>query len=260
MQGSSLVLATDSMITNEGLSVQFEHPTKKMTRLSSGCIALTAGDALAHTELFNMVQEKITKLKAPSVIEIVGKIKECYQYIRKNEIKDRILSPRGFDSFEDFYQAQKVLHPDVAVVIQGQIDRYDYGLAILVAGISEGGAHIYGILDPGTSKCYDAIGFHAIGSGLPHAINTLIARGYNQSMSLAEALLVVYEAKKMAEKAPGVGSSITDICVMNSQGTTEFPRDKISELQKEYEGWVRRDPDWQSNLDALLEEMKVPRA
>jgi len=258
-QGSNLVLATDSMITSEALSVQFEHPTKKMTHLSESCIALTAGDALAHTELFNMVQGKITKLKAPSVVEIVDKIKECYQHIRKSEMNEKILSPRGFDGFEDFYRAQKVLHPDVVVMIQSQIDGYDYGLGILVAGISEGTAHIYGITDPGTSKCYDAIGFHAIGSGLPHAINTLIARGCNQGISLGEALLIVYEAKKMAEKAPGVGTSITDICVMNSKGVTEFPRDKLSELHKTYEGWVRKEPDWASELDALLKQMKVSK-
>lgn len=258
-QGSSLVLATDSMITNEALSVEFEHPTKKMTRLSDSCIALTAGDALAHTELFNMVEGKITKLKAPSVVEIVDNIKECYQHIRKNEIKEKLLRPRGFDGFKDFYSAQKALVPDIALSIQSQIERYDYGLKILVGGIDKRIAHIYGVFDPGTSKCYDSIGFHAIGSGLPHAINTLIARACNQDISLAEALLIVYEAKKMAEKAPGVGKGITDICVMSSKGITEFPRDKLSGLHKTYEAWLKREADWQSDLDALLKQMGVSK-
>lgn len=30
--GSDIILATDTMITSEGLSIEFEHPTKKMTR------------------------------------------------------------------------------------------------------------------------------------------------------------------------------------------------------------------------------------
>ncbi|MEE9355563.1 MAG: hypothetical protein V3U75_08235 [Methylococcaceae bacterium] len=51
--GLSLILASDAMLTNEGLSIEFEHPTKKMTCLSDCCIALTAGDALAYTEVFN---------------------------------------------------------------------------------------------------------------------------------------------------------------------------------------------------------------
>ena len=37
-QGSALVLGTDSMITNEGLSIEFEHPGKKMTPLSLSLI------------------------------------------------------------------------------------------------------------------------------------------------------------------------------------------------------------------------------
>lgn len=258
-KGSSLILATDSMVTNEGLSIQFEHPTKKMTPLSDSCIALTAGDALAHTELFNMVQGEITKLKAPSVPEVVSKIKECYQRIRKSEIKEKLLSPRGFNDFEDFYQAQRVLIPDIALTIQNQIDRYEYGLEILVAGISAEVAHIYGISDPGTSKCFDAIGFHAIGSGLPHAVNILIARGCYQGSDLKEALLIVYEAKKMAEKAPGVGANITDICIMNRGGTIGFPRNKLGELHEIYERWGRREPNWASDLDALLKEIGVSK-
>lgn len=250
-QGSTAILATDSMITNPALSIQFEHPTKKMTHLSGNCIALTAGDALAHTELFNTLEEKIATLKAPSVVEIVDKIKGCYQDIRKSEIKDRILKPWGFDDFGDFYQAQRILNSEVAQAVQNRIDRYDYGLEILVSGIDKRVAHIYAISDPGTSKCYDAIGFHAIGSGLPHAINTLIVRECNESVSIAEGIMIVYEAKKMAEKAPGVGAR-TDICIMNSKGIIEFPRDKISELHTTYEKWVRKEADWASDLDPLL--------
>jgi hypothetical protein len=256
---SSAILASDSMLTNQGLLIQFEHPTKKMTRLSETCIALTAGDALAYTELFGMVEIQIKELREPSVFQIVDRVKGCYQLIREVEIKERILRPRGFADFREFYQAQSVLHPDIALTIQSQIERYDYGLEILIAGISEDKAHIYGISDPGTSKCFDAIGFDAIGTGLPHAINTLIARGYYQEMSLQEGLIIVYEAKKMAEKAPGVGSNITDICIMNSQGVTEFPREKIGELDKIYEKWVRKEPEWESDLDELLKEIRGPK-
>ncbi len=80
---SKLIVASDNMLTNEVLSIQFEHPTKKMTELSDKCIALTAGDALAHTELFNSVQCEIDRLKEPSIVEIVETVKECYQGIRK---------------------------------------------------------------------------------------------------------------------------------------------------------------------------------
>jgi len=257
-EGSSLVLATDSMVTNEGLSIQFEHPTRKMTHLSDSCVALTAGDALAHTELFDLVQTKIAALKAPSIVEIVSEIKGCYQSLREQEMKERILIPRGFDGFKQFYEAQRILIPELVFGIQKQIDDYDYGLDIIVAGICAGTAHIYGISNPGTSKCFDALGFHAIGSGLPHAINTVIARGCHEATSLEEALLIVYEAKKTAEKAPGIGARITNICILTPQKLMEFPRNKLEKLHELYEAWVRKESNWMGGVQELLNEIGGP--
>lgn len=114
---SGIVAASDSMLTNPGLSVEFEQPTKKMTKLSELCLALTAGDAVAHTELFNDVQNQINNLKCPAVSAIVDLIKRCYQERRKQEICERILIPRGFESFSDFYQAQRVLNQDITMNI-----------------------------------------------------------------------------------------------------------------------------------------------
>ena len=252
----TVILAADSMLTNEALSIEFEHPTKKMTCLGDRCIALTAGDALAHTELFDMVQAKIGNQKSPSVLEIVATVKECYQKIRLREIRERVLMPRGFDGFDHFYQMQRQLVPDLALAIQGQIDAYDYGLQILIGGISEGFAHLYGISDPGTSECYDAIGFHAIGSGLPHAINTLIALEFNQYVSVEEALLIIYEAKKLAEKAPGVGTHITDICILDEKGIFELPRDDLVKLEDFYRKWVRGNPSWRDEVRTFLVDIR----
>jgi len=53
-RGSQVVLVADRMITS-GLAIQFEHPlSRKVTPLSENCLAMTAGDALAFTELLTM--------------------------------------------------------------------------------------------------------------------------------------------------------------------------------------------------------------
>lgn len=256
--GSRLVVASDSMITNPALSIEFEHPTKKMTELSHSCVALTAGDALAHTELFNSVQIEIERLKSPTLTNIISKIKECYQEIRKREITEKYLIPRGFDNFADFYQAQRVLNLEIAQRIQYQIEEYDYGLEILIAGIEEGKAHIYEIFDPGTSKCFDSINFHAIGSGVPHALNSLIARGCNQSIPIADCLMKIFEAKKMAEKAPGVGCTLTNICFLSpNKGIIGFPKEKYNELEQIFKKWIKNDSDWNTEVNSLLSEIGV---
>ncbi|MCK4653489.1 MAG: hypothetical protein KAU01_03495 [Candidatus Cloacimonetes bacterium] len=254
--GSNLILSTDSMITNPGLSIQFEQPIRKMQSLSEKCFALTAGDALAHTELFNKVKDEIAKLKSPSVPEVVEKVKKCYQLIRKDKINEIILNPKGFRDFHDFYQTQRMMSQENMMMINHEIDEYRYGLEIIVAGESSKMAHIYGISDPGTSQCFDSIGFFAIGSGSPHAMNCLIARGFYSGTNWKEGLLIVYEAKKMAEKAPGVGRDFTDICIIspkNYKEPFEFPRDKITELHEIYEMWVRKEESWINKFDNLFQ-------
>jgi len=231
-----------------------------MTELSDNCIALTSGDALAHTELFTSVQTEIEKLRSPTVKNIILKIKECYQTIRKEEITEKYLIPRGFDSFNDFYQAQRMLNNEISQRIQFQIEDYDYGLEILIAGIEEGEAHIHEIFDPGTSKCFDAIGFHAIGSGVPHALNSLIARGCHQSISTEECFLEIFEAKKMAEKAPGVGSTLTNICFLSpNKGIVGFPKEKYDELEQIFGKWFKGDSDWNSEVNSLLKDIGIAK-
>lgn len=250
--GSTLVTASDRAVTSSSISIEFEHPAKKMTCLSDSCVALTAGDALAYTELFNRVYREIADHRTPSVNEVVSKIKECYQERRKEEIIENFLIPRGFKDFASFYQAQQHLLPDLALTIQTQIERYNYGLQILVAGFNGGTAHIYEVNDPGTSRCFDSIGYHAIGSGLPHAMYTLISRNCNRDMSIEDALLIIYEAKKMAERAPGVGSNATDLCIINSTKMYSSKSEHIKELETIYLKWIRADPCWRNDATAFL--------
>ena len=251
--GRSVIVASDTMVTNPGISIEFEHPGPKITKLSPTCVALTAGDALAHTELFDMVQSEIEQLNAPPVQKIVREIKECYQAVRQREIVERVLAPRGIPGFGEFYKLQSALSSEVAFTIQARIDTYDYGLSILVAGISGPVAHIYGVSDPGTSQCYDAVNFHAIGSGTPHALNTLIARSCHSGTPLMEALLIVYEAKKMAEKAPGVGG-VTDISILTEDCITDLPRQSVERLAEVYEKWTRCEETWDAELRIILGE------
>lgn len=250
--GKKLILASNSMLTNPGLSIEFEQPTRKMAELSQSCIALTSGDALAYTEMFSAVQQGIEALKRPSIDEIVISVKECYQNIRKREIVERILVPIGYSNFKEFIKAQQIMLPEIAMKIQRDIDTYKYGLSILLSGFSEEKAHIYGIFDPGTSACYDALGFHAIGSGLPHAVNTLIARECFPRTAWEEALMMVYEAKKMAEKAPGVGSRFTNICIMTPNKNFYLASETVENFADIYIQWIEKKPEFKEQIKKLL--------
>ena len=232
-----------------------------MTLLSESCIALTSGDALVHTELFGAVRASIVQLRQPTIPQIVDQIKKCYVHLRRQKIEERILQPRGFDSLTDFYEIQRHLILDVALSVQSRVDNFDYSLDILVSGVTEGRAHLYGISNPGTSYCLDAIGFHAIGSGTPHALNTMMATGLHSSVDLHEAFMTVYEAKKLAERAPGVGSRNTDLCIIREGENYFLPRECIPDLDDLYKHWRRGEPKekWRETLGEMLKYGKEGR-
>jgi hypothetical protein len=56
---STTVVASDRILTNRWLSIQFEHRAGKASHLSDSCVALAARDALAETELFSMVNDRL---------------------------------------------------------------------------------------------------------------------------------------------------------------------------------------------------------
>src|SRR5262245_301104 len=106
--GKSLVLATDTMVTY-GDFYEFEHSESKMTELRESCIALTAGDALVHSDLLSTVREKLSDLRAPSVAQVAETVKASYQQTRMQQITDRILMASGFKSLEDLNKNQSAL-------------------------------------------------------------------------------------------------------------------------------------------------------
>jgi hypothetical protein len=53
-------------------------------------------------------------------------------------------------------------------------------------------------------------------------------------MPLGRALLIAYEAKKVSEKAPGVGSQITNISIINDKGHYDMTDDQVTRLESIY--------------------------
>lgn len=161
------------------------------------------------------------------------------------------------------------MHPDVGLTIQREIDTYSVGgeggLDILIGGVDSKGAHIYVVGNPGISAPFDSIGYTAIGSGLSHSMATFIAKDYQDALSLNEALLIAYEAKKISEKAPGVGTRITNIAIINQNGITRFDDNDVNELDKVYENIKSSErelsvsKDWAGELNELIKKLEDKR-
>ena len=154
--------------------------------------------------------------------------------IRKKRINDFVLAIRGID-FDLFYQGGMInrFPQDLSMLIDSQIQRYELGTTILIAGVDDLGAHIFAIGDPGSMSCFDRVGYHAIGVGHRHALLKLVALGQYQSKSISETIFNVFCAKRSAELAPGVGQA-TSMKIVTRTKTRAIPQNVLEELASVY--------------------------
>jgi hypothetical protein len=225
-----LVAVSDRMTTHEYLSIEFEHGRLKMDELSCCVLALTAGDALAHTDLFRDVVEEVSLLAIPDVRSVAGKVEETFSSARQTLAEKETLLKAGM-SYGDFIDQQQKLNPDLVLGLTRAYQDIELEVEIIVAGVDSSGAHIYSIEDPGIANCCDALGFMAIGSGLPHAVSFITEANYSASISLNEALWLTYEAKRRGERAPGVGSRFTDVAIIDEIGIFHLDRAAMKQLE-----------------------------
>lgn len=250
--GKNAVVAIDRMLTSEGLRLQFEQQLCKIAQISRNCVVVGAGNALSPTDVLRDAELKIMQLTTPSIRNIANIIKAEYVKHRKVAVVDQLLKPRGYDSLRDFYDQIRNLPPDIYSILDDKIARFHIHEGdvsqLMVVGIDGTGAHIYLIFDPGRSVCFDSVGFNAIGSGEPHAVSTITSYDYTSKFSLDQALWIAYEAKKRAEKAPGVGEDV-DLCVISPEEGVRLVDDKFEKrLQEKFESKIKQEREFLEDI------------
>lgn len=220
------------MVTFGGMT-EFEHEVPKINRVTSRIVALMAGDALRGARLAYDVTCQMPA-DSPPVQAIVEAFSSRYVESRGNQINSEIFQPRGI-RMQDFYggQQQRMI-PMIAGTIDEQVTNFNYGVEVLIAGVDGDGAHLSHITNPGGS-CSDfrQIGFHAIGSGMIHALQSMIGFGHTGTHGLHESLFTVYASKRRAEVAPGVGTD-TDMAIILLDGITWVEPHVIEKLKECY--------------------------
>jgi hypothetical protein len=230
----TIVVASDRMLTANFLALEFEHPDSKFEPLSDCCVGLTAGDALAHTQLFRSCRQYIHQLKSPKIELIADTVKEQFVALRKKRAEEEVLQPRGI-TLDQFYGGGFInrIPADLAMMLDRSIERSSFPLSILIAGVDDSGAHIYGIEDPGMVNCFDGLGYGAIGSGDRHSLYSIVDNNHSSQLGLSQTVFLVYEAKKRAELAPGVGQAI-EMAIITDKGIRELNKGEKSQLEKIY--------------------------
>ncbi len=255
--GESVVVASDRMLTSRFPPIEFEHTRAKIFSLSDYCIAMTAGDALKPIEVIPKVRATIHEQKdPPHVGAIIDITKNWYQKLRLEQAEELYLRPRTINAELFYSEGAKIFPGNLHSFLDQQFTEYDYNLEILVAGVDQVGAHVHAVVNPGVAGSYDTVGFHAIGVGQMHAIQSFVAHRYDTATPLAKCLHIVYAAKKASESAPGVGVD-TDVSFITGGKIQTIGSENVRNLEEIY-GQVTAPR--QSEIDKaekLLEEMTM---
>lgn len=222
--GQKIVIAADRMFTAPPpISLEFETDERKIEQLSPTCIALISGNSAFATEILESTRHKLGGKREPLIADVADTVKDEYISARSRRINESIVMASLGSDFAAFLakggmlptylQAQPVIYQQLVAMSQ----QFNMNLEIIVAGLDRAGAFIARITHPGTLVRLDKLGYDAIGSGGIHALTKLYLGAQTVRRHIDVTLYVVYEAKKAAEVAPGVGRG-TDVAVISKDG------------------------------------------
>lgn len=241
-EAKTVVAVADRMISVEFLSLQFEQHTRKVEHIGERFVALTAGDALGHTEIIRAATQEIAQLSQPSVYDVALQIEQCFIDARQHLAENSTLRRVGLD-YATFLEQQKNLSPELVSALMSEYQAVELDIELLLAGVDNTGGHLYEVSDPGVTTCFDSIGYAAVGSGLPHAESFLADADYSPNIPLNRAIWLGYVAKRRSERAPGVGSRYTDVLVIDEERGVQFldspTLDKLDSLYQRYVAGLR---------------------
>lgn len=212
IQGANpaIVFCADRLVS---AGIQFEGGESKIKALTNYCYAMQSStDSLISDLILEKVKQKVSKSEKPIKIEeIVRTIRaECIAH-KTEWIESAILFNYNI-AFEKFKVAPES-------IVQKAVDEvrmceYPYTFDIIVLGLEESGeAHVFVVNQDGTYRSYASLGFATIGSGGDLAFLELTKYFYARSVPAVVAIPRVYIAKKVSERAQGVGR-YTDFAVL----------------------------------------------
>lgn len=234
--GRAVVVASDRMLSAPFLTLEFDHPDAKIDQVSPSCVALTAGDALAAQEVLADGAGFAGQLQNPFITNFADQIRAKFVEARRRLASEQVLEPRGM-TFADFYQGGAIMRlpPDLAMVLDHSIQTLRLEVSVVLAGVDQTGAHIFTIEDPGTTSCFDRLGYHAIGSGHRHALLTLVSQNQHKTTDINRTVFNVCAAKRAAEAAPGVGQATEMRVITAAGGVQVVGQDTLAKLSSLYD-------------------------
>jgi len=248
------------------LNVQFQPNISKIERITALCAALSAGPALFADQVLRRVRQKLTAAGAPASVEqVCTAVNEEYVAFREEKVEEQIIRPLlGYDfavfrakggTLPAYLQVQSGMYQQIVV----QASQHNLGLDVMIAGFGTAGCVIATVTHPGTMYYFTKIGYNAIGTGSVHAAVKFYLGGQTPQSSLPETIFAVYDAKRAAEVAPGVGPD-SDMMVISATGLLTLPPAFLEELGQLHAAQMKRQVPKLDLIKKLYDQLAVPES
>lgn len=236
--GRKIVVAADRMFTFQApLNVEFETSEKKIEQVGTACVILSSGNGAYSAEIVRTAIGLLDGNPNPPISRAAEIIRDGFIQVRATKVKEQVLVPAlgpDYLKFEamniplpQYLQYQPAIFQQITV----QMQMFNLGTDMIIAGIDPGGARVAYVGNPGTLAWLDKLGYSAIGSGGLHATTRLSLGSQTRESGLAETVYRVFEAKKAAEVAPGVGDE-TDLAIVETNRIQACGSEVLTKLQE----------------------------
>jgi 20S proteasome alpha/beta subunit len=233
-EGKAVVVAADKMVTfGAPMNLQMEPSAlRKITKINDESVVLFSGSVPDSEEIITATKKQLQGLGQLTTLNVAESVKTSYAALKAKRVQETILGPfigADFATFRTLLAqspSSQMLQQILAMVMQHNLQA-----EALVAGIDATGAHLFAVNHPGVLLPVETTGYSAAGSGGIHAAVRLSLGQQNKVFSLVDTVYNVYEAKKAAEVAPGVGKQ-TDLAIIKNGKVCFAEKPLIDALEK----------------------------
>lgn len=242
--GNGIIGASDRLKTAG--DVTFE-ASQKFFGITDSIAIMTAGDVNFQTDI---LLELTNIVKAKESTWYIKDIAQEYVKIRNSlilkKLNNKVFSKFGLTQ-DNFLKIENSLSAQTLERIYHEKDELLNSIptvSVIITGIDVDGTQLYVVRDDDIS-CHNQSGFASIGGGSRHARSQFMSEKYTIDWRFSDTLLLIHNAKKRSEIAPGVGYN-----------TDMFLIEQVKTLQNTYEVNVNTiDQNIIFNLDKIYKNI-----
>lgn len=237
--------------------IEYEPAQTKIFPLATKTVAALAGDMQLHAHVCPVTINSLRSNPPPGwlVSDIAERFAFEFAEYRRKLAEREYLTPLALN-VETFKQEQNRMSPDLVEELANKLLNHTINSEAIIAGIDQTGAHLFKIIDPGVSYCFDTPCFASAGIGGYHAASQFMMAKFDRTWPLINTVVLAVRAKMKAEAISGVGDE-TDLTVIYSGGIYQATDTDMDGIRKIVEKISDKEKDAEteaySELNALIE-------